>query len=335
MLASMDDLRRPRDSGQSIEDAIERETVSFSQQFTALYRQYRVPDDEKAHWADIYKRARTVFEDNHDGVVRSWYADPFAAGVALTGDGELHEDAWLDDLDYDTTEAARFWGELRTLRDRVDVNLPSRHADRRVCLRGVFDLFAGLIVAMVGECRSFKGDPTPSEQFGQHLELLSQQRDALEPRYLEFVRAHAHHVYLAGALLGLIPVAVALAVVWYFLGTDDAYPWVPVMAAGALGAILSVLQRMTSGKLDVQIEAERRDLRIGGSTRPAVGVLSALAVYVIVEADLVLIVPSDPTVKRYFFVAIAFFAGFSERFVKDAFSTAEGTAAGTPAVQSP
>ena len=332
----MTEADRPRDSGQSIEDAIERDKVSFSQQFTALYRQYRAPNaEEEARWAGIYTRARAVFEKNHGGIERSWYADPFAAGVALTGDGRLHDDVWLDDLDYDATEAARFWGELRTLRDRVDVNLPGRHADRRVCMRGVFDLFAGLIVAMVGEYRAFKGDRTSSEQMGQHLELLAQQRDALEPRYLDFVRAHAHHVYLAGALLGLIPVAVVLAIVWYVLGTDEAYPWVPVMTAGALGAILSVLQRMTSGTLDVQIEAERRDLRIGGMTRPAVGVLSALALYVIVEADLVLIVPSDPTVKRFYFVAIAFFAGFSERFVKDAFGTAEGTAAGTPAVQSP
>lgn len=327
---------RPRDSGQSIEAAIERDEVSFSQQFTALYRQYRASsDEEEAHWADIYKRAHAVFDRKHEGIRRSWYADPFAAGVALTGDGKLHEDVWLDDLAYDTTDAARFWGELRTLRDRVDVNLPGLHADRRVCMRGVFDLFAGLIVAMVGEYRAYTGDPATSQQFGQHLELLAQQRDALVPRYLDFVRAHAHHVYLAGALLGLVPVAVVLAIVWYFLGTDEAYPWVPVMAAGALGAILSVLQRMTSGNLDVQIEAARRDLRIGGSTRPAVGVLSALALYIIVEADLVLVVPSDPTVKRYFFVAIAFFAGFSERFVKDAFSTAEGTAAGAPAVQSP
>ena len=102
------------------------------------------------------------------------------------------------------------------------------------------------------------------------------------------------------------------------------------MTAGALGSILSVFQRLTAGDLDIQVEAGRRDLRIGGMTRPAIGVLSALAVYVIVEADLALVVPADPTAKRFFFVAIAFFAGFSERFAKDAFGTAEGTAAPAP-----
>ncbi len=321
---------RPRDSGQSLEDAIERKKVSFSQQFTALYRQYEkgLDAEERARWADLYTRARAVFEENHKGIDRSWYADPFPAGVALTRDGILHDEVWFDRLDYDTTEARRFWGELRALRDRVDLNLPGRQADRRICLRGVYDLFAGLIVAMVGEWWAHdKDDPTPSDQFSQHLELLSQQRDALEERYLGFTGAHARHVYLAGALIGLLPVAVVVAIVWFFLGTDDAWPWVPVMAAGALGSILSVFQRLTAGQLDIQIEAGHRDLRIGGMTRPAIGVLSALALYIIVEADLALVVPSDPTVERFFFVAIAFFAGFSERFAKDAFGTAEGTAA--------
>ena len=327
--------RRPGDSGESIEDAIKREKVSFSQLLTALYRQYdeQPGTEERAHWADIFARARAVFEANHEGIDRSWYADPFPAGVALTRDAMLHDEVWFDRLDYDTTEARRFWGELRALRDRVDLNLPARQADRRVCLRGVYDLFAGLIVAMVGEWSAHgkDDDPTPSDQFSQHLELLSQQRDALEERYLGFTGSHARHVYLAGALIGLLPVAVVIAIVWFFLGTDGAFPWVAVMAAGALGSILSVFQRLTAGQLDIQIEAGHRDLRIGGMTRPAIGVLSALALYIIVEADLALVVPSDPTVERFFFVAIAFFAGFSERFAKDAFGTAEGTAAPVPA----
>ena len=321
---------RPRDSRESIKDAAERGKVSFSQVFAALYAQYdeRLTDEERASRVATYEGARRAFEDAHDGVVRSYHANEFPAGVALTGDGQLHDAVWVNTLAFDTTDAAGFWSELRTLRDRVDLNLPSDQADRRICLRGVFDLFAGLITAMVREWElpHDDGRPPPNEQFDRALAQLRQERDDLERRYLDFVRAHAHHVYLAGALLGMVPVLVVIGITWLVLdwSGEDAWPWVPVMAAGALGAVLSVLQRMTSGTLAVQIEAERRDLRYGGMTRPAVGVLSALALYILVEADLVLSVPDDDATARFFFVAIAFFAGFSERFAKDAFGTAEG-----------
>ncbi len=320
---------QPRDSTQAIEAAIDREDVSFAQQFAALYDQYEkhISDEERRRRAAIYTEALACFDKSADGVERSWYADEFPAGVALTGDGSLHDGIWFNRLAYDTTDAARLWGDLRWLRDRVELNLPSDHPGRPTCLRGVFDLFAGAIAAMVREWHAYRGDRTPSERFGQQLSLLAQQRDALEQRYLGFVRAQAHHVYLVGTMLGLVPVAAVVGIVWYVLGTDGAWPWVPVMAAGALGAILSVLQRLTTGKLEVEIEARWRNLVTGGITRPVVGVLSALALYVIVEADLALVVPDDPTVRRFFFVAIAFFAGFSERFAKDAFSAAEGTAA--------
>jgi hypothetical protein len=325
----------PRDSGESIEDAIADNQVSFSQQFTALYRQYRVPRAYQAHWTDIYRRARKAFEADHgNGVKRSWYADPFAAGVAMTRDDTLHEAVWFDELDFDSAEALALWTDLRTLHGRIDQYLEKHPRDRLVCLNALYDLFASLISTMAVEWRMHRpGERTPSDQFGKSLAALDGQRRALEMRYLEFARAHAARRYLTGAALGIGLMAAVVLVVWTILDQTrtDVFHWVPVMAAGAIGALLSVLQRNASGTLDVKVEAAPKDLLVGGMTRPAVGVLSALAVYVLVEAGLVpLDLSTDKTELRFFYAGVGFLAGFSERFVKDAFGTAEGSIAQPP-----
>ena len=147
---------RPRDSGQSIEDAIDSKKVSFSQQFTALYRQYDsdTTEEERARWAEIYVKARAVFEDSHGGLHRSWYANGFSAGVALTADVQLHEEVWFDTLrHYDTVEAARLWTDLRTLHARIDIYLAGNPRDGMSASAGCPTSSSALIYAMGVEWR--------------------------------------------------------------------------------------------------------------------------------------------------------------------------------------
>ena len=318
---------RPRDSGQSIEDAVEREDVSFPQLFTAMYRQYRGEPDEREYWRKLYPDAHAAFEKKHGTIERSWFANEFAAGAAITSAGELLDDVWFNELSYDTSAAAGLWAELRELRDRIDINLAGDRRDREICVRGLYHVFTGLISALVVEWHAHEPDqPTDGKQLAAALAQVAKQRDAVERRYLAFAGTHAVHIYLKGAAFGTGAVAVVIAVVGliFYLTDTSAFHWLPVMGAGAVGAVLSVLERNAAGTLNVQVEADQNKLVIGGMSRPAVGMLFGLAVYVLVEARLLpLDIPDSETVSRFYFAGIAFIAGFSERWAKDAIGAAE------------
>lgn len=85
--------------------------------------------------------------------------------------------------------------------------------------------------------------------------------------------------------------------------------------AGAIGAVVSVLQRMTSGKLGLDPEASR-DLMVHlGGLRPVIGAVFALALVGVFESGLVEISTGASTFATY--GVIGFLAGFNERFAQD------------------
>jgi hypothetical protein len=95
---------------------------------------------------------------------------------------------------------------------------------------------------------------------------------------------------------------------------------VRAIAAGGLGAIISVMIRISHGqRLDVDTTQEPFMICMAGSFRPLIGGALGVALYVLLQAGLIpLEIPaeSDPAAP-YFFTAIAFLAGFSERWAQD------------------
>jgi len=89
--------------------------------------------------------------------------------------------------------------------------------------------------------------------------------------------------------------------------------------AGGLGAIVSVLQRMTTGRLNLNHETAPNLLTAYGAVRPLVGAVLGMAVFAAIYGGLVpvLDVPQDNGEKLAFFAALAFLGGFNERFAQD------------------
>jgi hypothetical protein len=88
------------------------------------------------------------------------------------------------------------------------------------------------------------------------------------------------------------------------------------MAAGAVGAIVSVLIRMSGrrGGFNIDHELGSSGVRRLGAMRPLIGAISGVAVSLIVQTTLVPIKHSALTF--HFYVVAAFLAGFSERWTK-------------------
>ena len=99
-------------------------------------------------------------------------------------------------------------------------------------------------------------------------------------------------------------------------------------AAGALGAIVSVLMRMSSNRFRVDFEVGRTTVRRLGSFRPFIGAVFGMALYFLFQSELLrTTLPDDTGTAFFFFGILAFLAGFNERWTNVLFGKAEKTIA--------
>jgi hypothetical protein len=98
--------------------------------------------------------------------------------------------------------------------------------------------------------------------------------------------------------------------------------------SGGLGAIISVLTRMSSGNFHLDYEVGRPTIRRLGSFRPFIGAVFGIAVYFLIRSGIPNIdAPTKPYKAFFFFAIFAFLAGFNERWTKILLGDAERTLA--------
>ena len=92
---------------------------------------------------------------------------------------------------------------------------------------------------------------------------------------------------------------------------------VRALSAGAIGATVSVMIRITRGqKFDVDSTQGLAMTMLAGAFRPVVGAVLGAALYVLLLAGLLPVeVPQESA--GYFFAAVGFLGGFSERWAQD------------------
>ena len=141
--------------------------------------------------------------------------------------------------------------------------------------------------------------------------------------------------YVEGMLgIGILLVLLAALATWGLLalfGFGDLHDervreFYAATAAGALGAIVSVMMRM-SGRGDFAIDHElgRTGVLMVGAWRPLIGTVSGIIVYFLVQTPMLPLDQDSLTVP--FYVVIAFLAGFSERWTRVVLSGAMSTIA--------
>ncbi|MCK8044713.1 hypothetical protein MSG37_07445 [Shewanella sp. 1CM18E] len=98
-----------------------------------------------------------------------------------------------------------------------------------------------------------------------------------------------------------------------------------VSLAGALGSIVSIMVRLH--EFTTKKDADPSVLLFTGFFKPVVGAAFAMFVLSVIKAGLIP-VKIDPDVENYFYLALAFVSGFSERFAKDVASKTEAIVGG-------
>jgi hypothetical protein len=194
--------------------------------------------------------------------------------------------------------------------------------DRRLCQHIVFSVIEEAF-------RMLEADPANED--ATCVEALAGRLREAEQFMLRCAARRAQSHYLIGVLRGAAAIAAVLAVVTVGLQVGGELSrfrgtLLLVAMAGAVGAAISVPMRMTSGSFRMNLptlnaEMKGTDLHLVGALRPAMGLVLALASYAVVLAGLVPMDKNadDPGKQMALYVALAFLAGFTERFAQDMF----------------
>jgi hypothetical protein len=159
---------------------------------------------------------------------------------------------------------------------------------------------------------------------------LKDRLDQAEDFMLRCAKRRAQSKYLKGMLLGTVVIGAAIAAVTIALGATGELTRLGgqlllVSTAGMVGAVVSVLWRMTSGSFRMNLptldhDMKGTDLRLMAALRPVIGLVFALGAIVLVMGELIPLDQQDGTSQTALFAGIGFLAGFSERLAQDMFA---------------
>lgn len=202
--------------------------------------------------------------------------------------------------------------------------------DRTTFVERLYAVATDVLALLDGRCAANRAGAAQGSA-GEDAMLRSQALEALG-RKLQDVRAfyakaapkRARLRYLAGVAAG-VAVTVALAgllflLLWgsHVVSVQDRGEIVAIWIAGAIGAVVSVMQRVSSDSLELHHEAGRSELFLLGAIRPLLGAAVAVALYSLFAGGILdFAMPDGANNELYYFAGVGFLSGFSERFAQD------------------
>jgi hypothetical protein len=304
---------------------------------TALYRAAQMDatagDAAAARAADeVYRNHLKVFEHEHGPIVRSYWCTYEISGIAIT-EKEFRHPWWqLWRLDKrERMHAATDWAtrdspELAHQLHKID-NLSVR-ADE--VLRGTPENIAmQLLACAASHILSYvdrkDGPPRDPATIRKIINGSEAELAAIRHHYQQAGENATRIVYAGGMLRGAVLLAAlggaAGLVLWAAHGfaknPTTAWTILATVAAGGMGAAVSVLLRMAKGSFDQDYELGRKTTRRLAMARPFVGAAFAVMIFLLLKSGLVDVgglTSKDQTI--YFYAAVGFLAGFSERWAR-------------------
>lgn len=275
---------------------------------------YEGPAEER------YREFEQRFEARHGAIVAAYWCRTEASGVALTikrRPGVLPDVVrlhWATDWStHDKPRLMKLLYGFESLSVRVQEVL--RDTSQRLAMQSLFTVIS--FVLGFAESGRAKSDRAVAE-----VERLAKEQLAkIETYYHDAAVRSGQIVYLSGMLLGMIPTAllVILALVLKLADPSNitVRQGILCFAAGSVGALMSVMSRMNSGKVRVDWEFGKDTLRTLGALRPFVGGVFGLATFFALKSGVIALDIINGSRSTYFYILFAFAAGFSERFAQD------------------
>jgi hypothetical protein len=196
---------------------------------------------------------------------------------------------------------------------------------RKICLRMIF----GVITTLLGtlDHRQLERDTRglPEKPFGsdpREVETLERELAQAKAYYEASAQRQAQLEYLVGMVMFLVLAVAGTAAIALTSGLLDEAATVSVLG-GAAGAVVSVMNRMTGGRLKVRPEGGKKTIRALGFMRPVIGAVFGAVVYLFLDGGIVQVLsPPDGGANLAFYAGLGFVSGFSERFAQDVIAQA-------------
>lgn len=266
-----------------------------------------------------------------EGQIRTTLFSSFDAGfdwsraLPLTNELEmLAEEAreWWPRPD-EATQAKRKLPLLERLVQRVLTPVARAKrvdTERRPHSIAAFSLLTWVLKAIIDESKR-RGDDTeaaPSAVFEEKLAQVKREIALARTRLAQAMQRSAQTRYWYGALLGsasLAMICAVLAVTFAATGTPAFYG--VALLTGGVGAMVSLLQRMSTGRLKLDTSASRDLLELFGGVRPLIGAIFGIIVAAAIQGGLLPAIHIPTGQQLAFFAVVGFLAGFNERWAQD------------------
>ena len=304
---------------------------------TCLYRAARLDaSSEDVASADIadkaYRDRLEAFERDHGSIVRAYWCTYEISGVAITKQKvrrpwwRLRRTETRERLHTATDWATRDSPELAHQLHKVD-NLTVR-ADE--VLRGTAENIAMQLLLCAGShVLSYVdrkgGAPRDPATIRKIVERSNAELADIRRHYKLAGENATRIVYAGGMLRGALLLAVLSGIAGLVLWAAGAFDedstttWtiLGTIAAGGTGSSISVLLRMARGSFSQDYEVGRKTTRRLAMARPFVGAAFAVMIFLLLKSGLVDVgglATNEQTI--YFYAAVGFLAGFSERWAR-------------------
>ena len=284
--------------------------------------------------SDAYREVLGRFERMHGRIVQSFWCTHLESAVALTEQPSRfvwQRSTW--NFHRESDWATKGHHEIASQLHRCDelavrARTVLTGVRQRICLQ--------LVTASAAHLLSLVDESTAhgKRETSDVLKAESEALDATEAYYRQAANGQAQIVYFAG-------MATVAALISAIAGLALAFSWMPGVAAliaGAIGAVVSVVQRINAGDFELDYDVGRPYAFFLGGLRPLIGGAFALAItFAFTSGILHLpIQPKDPEANHKLAVfVVGFLAGFSERWAQDTLTTALPAAAPAAQASSP
>jgi hypothetical protein len=314
-------------------------SVSFAELVHAHFvRQQELGGPHEAKAERYYRDRLKEFKREHGELVDAYWCRYEASGVALTEkerrsirslfrrDPIIRLHAATDWRTAHAPVVARMLHEWETVGIRVGEVL--RGTSERIALQRVFAASCRLLGFLDRRRPEEPSGPVQREVERAHRRELA----AVTDYYGRAAENQARIVYFQGMAWGAADLALAVGGVfllawaagWIDPSHEPTQTFFLTIAMGAAGAILSVMTRMARPNgFNIDYEVGRKSARFLGGLRPWIGALFAVALYLSMKSGIVEVLTSIER-TTYFYAAIAFLAGFSERWAKVLFDGVTG-----------
>jgi hypothetical protein len=283
--------------------------------------------------AEAYDSVRAAFQESHGEIVRAYWCSHVQSAVALTEKKRLHgrlapSFGFHRETDWATKSSPDVAAELHRC-DELAVRAKAvlTGVRQRICLE--------LVVSCAAHLLSLVDRRAGTEDEAQAAAALERERaaiDKVEAYYCEAANGQAQLVYFGGIAAVVLILAAAcapwLALVWVAP--------VAALVAGAVGAVVSVIQRINSGSFELEYDVGGPYVLFLGGLRPLIGGVFGMAITFAFSGGLLhLPVAQDASAgdRRLALLVLAFLAGFSERWAQDTLTSIVPSAAKPPPTQ--